>query len=129
MINLGQLDGGDVNVVFVGSTGDTASTNRRLLRGCGRRCSGSIQLLQDDDWGSGNNLWVELDGVKDSFYVYGSDGSLEEEWRDGLDLRNSASARATLLGAIGVPTKAPTRFPSRTKFPVPVPTPFPRSLR
>ena len=124
MVKSGQIDTNDVNVVFVGMHGESTATNRRLLSGC-NDCG--VQLLQDGAWSSGNNLWVALDGVKDSFYVYGADGRLQDEFREGLDLKGSGYARDTLLATVGVPTKQPTAWPS-TKYPTRFPTrPVPRN--
>ena len=53
--------------------------------------------------------------------MYGADGRLQEEYRNGLDVKNNARDRATLLSAIGVPTKQPTAWPS-TKYPTKFPT-------
>ncbi len=60
MVNDGTIDIGDVHVVFVGKSGKSDATNKRLLSGCSD-CG--VQLLQDT---SSDSLWNALNGKKDS---------------------------------------------------------------
>ena len=76
-----------------------------------------VALLKDI---TSQSVWNQFNGVKDSFFVYDSDGNLAADFTSGLNLMN-AGHRNTLLTAIADAMPQPTATPT-TAAPTAAPT-------